>query len=402
MEALRDLWDSLDERVQLHQSTVLSLLYEKLQVGVALLQGLNPMADHESSLHNLQTSAKGNLKKFKYASSTSRKLEKVMRELEKWQKIFDPSWYLLACTAGPKMSQKGASQDIFIIQELRRVHEKEIDPRASKSSIFLPHQYSIQETRPLANTLVRSGSTAAQTIIIDPLSVEGKDVQEATKDVRDIARVLAQVDPNIFGLLKCHGVMKRYESSELSGFDVIFDVPTEFANPRSLRSFLLTPDRRCSLDGRFRLARLLARSVSFLHTAQIVHKNISPETIVLLQSSEDGGDTPFLVGFEKFRHAEGRTYMSGDVDWQKNLYRHPKRQGIQPEEMYKMQHDIYSLGVCLLEIGLGFSFMSFEPEKVRYVASDTLHWRRLQQFGSTNLQTATRTPKAQPQIQHST
>jgi hypothetical protein len=40
-----------------------------------------------------------------------------------------------------------------------------------------------------------------------------------------------------------------------------------------------------------------------------------------------------------------------------NLYRHPSRQGEYPEEEYIMQHDIYSLGVCLLEIGLGTSFV---------------------------------------------
>lgn len=31
-----------------------------------------------------------------------------------------------------------------------------------------------------------------------------------------------------------------------------------------------------------------------------------------------------------------------------------------PEEEYEMRHDVYSLGVCLLEVGLGTSFVSFE------------------------------------------
>jgi serine/threonine protein kinase len=37
--------------------------------------------------------------------------------------------------------------------------------------------------------------------------------------------------------------------------------------------------------------------------------------------------------------------------------RHPSRQGTQPETNYQMQHDIYSLGVVLLEIGLWTSFV---------------------------------------------
>jgi serine/threonine protein kinase len=149
--------------------------------------------------------------------------------------------------------------------------------------------------------------------------------------------------------------------------------PTKFDKPRSLRTILLANSYQYPLDDRFRLARLLARSVSFLHSSYVVHKNISPETILLLEDSQTGLDAPFLVGFEKFRRAQGRTYMSGDIYWEKNLYRHPKRQGEHPEEQYKMQHDIYSLGVCLLEIGLGASFVRFEATSVRCVSGYVLH-----------------------------
>jgi hypothetical protein len=57
------------------------------------------------------------------------------------------------------------------------------------------------------------------------------------------------------------------------------------------------------------------------------------------------------MGFENFRPADGNTYLTGDSNWERDLYRHPTRQGLCLQETYKMQHDIYSLGVCLLEIG---------------------------------------------------
>ncbi|RSL66559.1 hypothetical protein CEP54_003647 [Fusarium duplospermum] len=41
----------------------------------------------------------------------------------------------------------------------------------------------------------------------------------------------------------------------------------------------------------------------------------------------------------------------GDDNAEKGLYRHPSRQGLNLEAEYKMQHGVYSLGVCLLEIG---------------------------------------------------
>ena len=59
------------------------------------------------------------------------------------------------------------------------------------------------------------------------------------------------------------------------------------------------------------------------------------------------------------REAKGKTSRKGDDDWEKNLYRHPQRQGILLHADYEMRHDIYSLGVCLLEIGLWKSFVDY-------------------------------------------
>ena len=51
--------------------------------------------------------------------------------------------------------------------------------------------------------------------------------------------------------------------------------------------------------------------------------------------------------------------MLGDALWHENIYRHPTRQGVAPEDMYTMLHDVYSLGVCLLEVGLWSSFVQY-------------------------------------------
>jgi hypothetical protein len=34
-----------------------------------------------------------------------------------------------------------------------------------------------------------------------------------------------------------------------------------------------------------------------------------------------------------------------------------------PEEIYNMRHDIYSVGVCMLEIGMGSSFVNYSGEQ---------------------------------------
>lgn len=86
------------------------------------------------------------------------------------------------------------------------------------------------------------------------------------------------------------------------------------------------------------------------------------------------------MGFEQFRREDGGTRLRGDDSWQQNLCktffhfpvipltgslldRHPTRQCTDPKARYQMQHDIYSLGVVLLEIGLWTSFVLYDLEK---------------------------------------
>ena len=88
-----------------------------------------------------------------------------------------------------------------------------------------------------------------------------------------------------------------------------------------------------------------------------MHKNIRPENILIFEKEASLSKVACLVGFEKFRVADSDTYLVGDSLPEREIYRHPSRQGNNPEREYVMQHDIYSLGVCLLEIGLWKSFV---------------------------------------------
>lgn len=115
-----------------------------------------------------------------------------------------------------------------------------------------------------------------------------------------------------------------------------------------------------SITQRLQLARDLARSVGYVHIFGFVHKNVRPESILLFKRAVEPGFFTFLVGFENFRRDEGWTQRRGDDAVDRNLYRHPSRQGFNPRDDYEMRHDVYSLGVCLLEIGLWSSFIQYE------------------------------------------
>jgi hypothetical protein len=91
-----------------------------------------------------------------------------------------------------------------------------------------------------------------------------------------------------------------------------------------------------------------------------VHKGIRPENAFCLDDNPSRLGPFYLIGFEHTRLADGRTNRAGESDLWKDIYKHPSRQGLYPYEDYCMQHDIYSLGVCLLEIGLWKSFITYD------------------------------------------
>jgi hypothetical protein len=57
----------------------------------------------------------------------------------------------------------------------------------------------------------------------------------------------------------------------------------------------------------------------FIHSAGFVHKNIRPETILVMREKESGRLFAFLTGFESFRLAEGKTYYQGDESWEESV-----------------------------------------------------------------------------------
>jgi hypothetical protein len=161
-------------------------------------------------------------------------------------------------------------------------------------------------------------------VLIDTMISNAAANENSTNnEVRNMARVLAEVDPHIFGLLRCRGVIKVSKESSfapqtLTDFKFIFDIPHNLSCPQSLRSVLVC-GMRYPLDERLELAKKLTSSVLFVHTVQFVHKNIRPETIIVFQDEHSSIGTPFLAGFEQFRLEEGHTYRAGDEKWEHNL-----------------------------------------------------------------------------------
>ena len=281
--------------------------------------------------------------------------------------MFDPSWFLILKVSSPFIDQELTNNGPMgsSITGAHNLRDALREQPLQKVPIFLPkgglETAQIRQI-PFASAKCMQRASSDKWLVVDCIPCDSEvDIGLVTKDVRELARRLSSVDPFTFGILQCRGVVRNTDASgrRPSSFDFVFEIPRGLSNdPKSLRSYLFS-NRNLTLTNRFELAKQIAKSISYVHTLGFVHKNVRPETVLGFQTNESGSDNFFLVGFENIRAADGRTLRSGDSTWEKNLYRHPHRQGVNPEDIYTMQHDIYSLGVCLLEVGLWESFLLY-------------------------------------------
>ena len=358
LELLRNIWSSLDEEYQIHQNSVLQVLHGKAQAAITLIDNLIGKPNDEATVRSIM-SKKGEARRLKYALSVKSCLNSILIDLKEWSEVFDVSWYLIVRLSSKELDQELGSihtgvPALSTMKDLRvAINSKVNDQAINRSTILLPTSFFGDERRILSqgsSELWKGLEDNIEYLIDYPSSVS------PLPDICKLAKILRKIEPFDFGILSCRGLMEGEAGNRL-----VFAVPSTLTDPQYLRTLVLSPAESYSLDDRFSLAKQLGKAVMFVHSAGFVHKNIRPETILVLRDQDTRSLWAFLTGFENFRLAEGKTQLQGDDEWEKNLYRHPTRQGIQPEEDYSMQHDIYSLGVCLLEIGVGRSLVWSSP-----------------------------------------
>ncbi|KAG7294548.1 hypothetical protein NEMBOFW57_004623 [Staphylotrichum longicolle] len=306
--------------------------------------------------------------KWRYAV-IKKTLDTLMVELEAWQGRFDPSWYLIILMSGSVL-------DRVLVES----HEKQttassaaVGPldnmRALRRAIDAEHSIAMRNPDRLdldvgqlfhetnimpyttAKVMVRPGSS--ERLITEPVDLSTVVNSQSISDIERLVRRLQHIDPDTFGILQCEGILRKTDaqSGRLTALHVVYRAPFTTQPPRTLRQLLLS-QTDVSLSAIINLPKQLVRSVSYIHACDFVHKNIRPRNILLFPSSDCPIGSAYLLGLTQFRSLAHHTNLLGDPAWHRNLYRHPARQGLRILDSYVMQHDIYSLGVCLLEIGL--------------------------------------------------
>ncbi len=156
--------------------------------------------------------------------------------------------------------------------------------------------------------------------------------------------------------------LKGYvDQPEKKRYAFIFAFPDQVhrSTPTSLHSVISTSSvtAQLSLPDRFRMAQTITKTLAAFHSAKWVHKSIRSQSIILFSKLENEKETmvksPYLANFEYARHEKGETARTPIDDLEVSLYCHPDRNP--PKQDFSRIHDIYALGIVLLEIGLWYT-----------------------------------------------
>jgi hypothetical protein len=140
-------------------------------------------------------------------------------------------------------------------------------------------------------------------------------------------------------------------------FELVFAVPDGTVRQSLAHRIVSSP--KPEIVERLKTCLVLAEAVVSVHTLGLVHKSIRPRSTLIVSKATgySSANPMYLLDWSRIRELLGASTMLGENDWQKRIYQHPERQGRYVEQVYHPRHDIYSLGVCLLEILLWTPFV---------------------------------------------
>ncbi|MCJ1415984.1 hypothetical protein MMC32_002319 [Xylographa parallela] len=367
----------------------------------SLLLTLEPPSESDSWLtptkNALRARFNNQTKAIKWAVSDRRKFEKTLKEFQKWNSYLKGFALMFGgIVLAPQLHGQRSSEHLSVsmstsavsqndsnvqklelkphirIRELARQPELddkdynledveivELTEQSQSLATISISQLTIRSTRKVQRqpVLVELKEYASNEVDDDELETlqEVQDFDET--QVHQLASMLASADQASLHTLPLKGYLRQNITDRSRRYAFVYDFPKSASEitPTSLHEMISSsePSARLSLPAHFLIARTIATTLGTLHADGWVHKSIRSHNFIFFRSTgaNSGFTEPYLIGFEYSRLETEESESTWDDDAGKNFYRHPERQG-PPLVTFTKRHDIYALGLVLLEIGL--------------------------------------------------
>ncbi|KAI0449507.1 hypothetical protein F5B21DRAFT_493958 [Xylaria acuta] len=271
-------------------------------------------------------------------------LEDRSRELAKDLNVFHDKVVSLSLISTPKTENLLSRHDFTIT----------VPPRSSNSKRTWLTTTAFIATGRLARKIgdVEPGK---QDYLLEYKSYKALEKEEVKLDMVLLNQHLVAAK-NTEGIPKVLGFRDEPETDGSGEFHLVTLIPNISRSVQTLQKCLRTGQTAPSLNEKIALCANLAEAVLHTHRLGLVHKNIRPENILLVPdptrtASATISGKAYLIGWPFSRQTENyQTEQVGEDRWDKRIYQHPRRQGRDADSEYCMGHDVYSLGVCMLEI----------------------------------------------------
>ncbi len=178
----------MDEEHQRLQTQILEVLVGKLKIIISKLEKLSKKRSDNQAIEHQVTE----IKRWKYVL-TKECLDESIEDLAMWQKMFDPSWFLIMKVSSPFIDQE-LSRNGSTVASFTSVHSLRDALREQplqKTSIFLPEN-GLETARmrkipfTSAKCIPRPGTD--KWFVVDCIPCDPEvDIRLVTRDVRELA-----------------------------------------------------------------------------------------------------------------------------------------------------------------------------------------------------------------------
>lgn len=348
----------------------------------------------ETDVKKVQAATAGKTSTETYASRLAiRTIETLEKDLENWVQRLNTRYTLMSTKLKADAARAVRGQDATIrfqeamqalASELTLLHECGRVP--VYENLWLPDFQSVDfGEQPRKRRM--DGHLADSRVLVEFVSYSAATSTELAQNaIGELAFILNRSDPSLFHVLRCKHIYKQQNANRSSQqYGLVFEMPSGLESMRSLSDVITdvnnVRERNSSntlsqnldpaaqtlrkISSRVKLAYQLAMAVRYLHSFGYVHQSIRTSNILVATFATDSVVEAYLGGFERSRpNAVASNQKRIDADWRNNIYRSPDRVATTDDEVIRrhtMSHDIYSLGVVLLELGLFKPLISREP-----------------------------------------